>query len=756
MSITPSNTIRVLHVDDDREFLDLTKSFLERENDAITVETATTVSEGRERVDDGDFDCVISDYDMPDMTGIEFLETVRETHPDLPFILFTGKGSEEVASDAISAGVTDYLQKDPGTDQYAVLANRVTNAVGHDRSRRLVERSKRRLREIVDAIPDLLYVVDADGRYLLANERVAEFHESTVADIEGELVENVLADAAASSFREHVRDAFDAEGIQRYPAVELDGPDGTRVFEPRLRPYEFGDERAVLGIAADVTEREANADALERTNTLLSRLFDTLPVGVLAENEDRTVLAANQQLVDLFDFDTDASALVGANCDRLADDASDIFADPDSFTARIGSIVADREPVRDEELALADGRTYTRSYQPVDFGDDSGHLWVYRDVTDRAEHESRLEALNETTRALLSADTREEVARLGVDAAADVLCLEANAVHLHDPDRNMLVPVASTDTLHQLIGGPPEFTPGNSIAWRVFDSGNPVALDDVHADPDVYNADTPMRSELIVPIGDAGVLVAGSPTSAAFDHEDRVLGELLAGNIATALEQVERTAELEERERELTQQNERLEEFASVVSHDLRSPLSVANGRVELAREETGNPHLDDAVSALDRMDDLIEDLLLIARDGDEPRLEPVDLAALAETCWGHIETGDATLVTDTTRTIRADRGRLQQLLENLLRNCVEHTDPDVTVTVGHLDDGIFVADDGPGIPEDRRDAVFELGHSTSNTGAGLGLRIVQRVADAHGWTVGVTESEPGGARFEVRGVEFA
>ena len=103
-----TGSIRILHVDDDPEFADLTATLLEREDDRFAVETATTGDEGLARIDD--VDCVVSDYAMPSANGIEFLETVREDHPDLPFILFTGKGSEEIASDAISAGVTDYLQ----------------------------------------------------------------------------------------------------------------------------------------------------------------------------------------------------------------------------------------------------------------------------------------------------------------------------------------------------------------------------------------------------------------------------------------------------------------------------------------------------------------------------------------------------------------------------------------------------------------------------------------------------------------------
>jgi PAS domain S-box-containing protein len=209
------------------------------------------------------------------------------------------------------------------------------------------------------------------------------------------------------------------------------------------------------------------------------------------------------------------------------------------------------------------------------------------------------------------------------------------------------------------------------------------------------------------------------------------------------------------REEALQTKNERLEEFASIVSHDLRNPLSVAEGRLDLAREECDSEHLDHVARAHERMDSLIDDLLTLARDGEgveEP--EKVSLDELAKECWEGVETADATLRVDTDRAIRADRSRLRQIFENLVRNAIEHAGEDVTVTVGDVGGGFYVADDGPGIPEGEREAVFEAGYSTNDDGTGFGLEIVEAVAAAHGWGVRVTESADGGARFEFSGVD--
>jgi signal transduction histidine kinase len=225
------------------------------------------------------------------------------------------------------------------------------------------------------------------------------------------------------------------------------------------------------------------------------------------------------------------------------------------------------------------------------------------------------------------------------------------------------------------------------------------------------------------------------------------------------------TQHVEDRQK-LQRQNEQLDEFASVVSHDLRNPLSVAEGYLEFLREDCESGRIDKIDSALARMDELIEDLLTLARAGEQiGSVESVNLAELSQNCWQNVETGDATLRIETSRTIQADPCRLAQLLENLMRNAIEHTrtqgknkteDEDVTITVGELADGFYVADDGSGIPIDERDDVFEAGYTTSEQGTGFGLSIVKQVVEAHGWEISITESAEGGARFEVTNADVS
>lgn len=224
--------------------------------------------------------------------------------------------------------------------------------------------------------------------------------------------------------------------------------------------------------------------------------------------------------------------------------------------------------------------------------------------------------------------------------------------------------------------------------------------------------------------------------------------EGVVGIAGTARDVTER----KRRERELQRQNERLDAFASVLAHDLRNPLNVAHGRIDLAVETGDDEHLEAAEQSLQRINRLIDDVLELARGGTaDLERAPVTLQRVVSDAWANVDTHEATLVVnDDLPTVEGDADRLVRLFENVFRNAVEHAGADARVEVGVPSDGIiYIADDGPGIPPEKRDEVFEHGVSTDRGGTGLGLAIVGTIAEAHGWTVAVTESADGGARFE-------
>jgi len=527
------------------------------------------------------------------------------------------------------------------------------------------------------------------------------------------------------------------------------------------------------------------------------------------------------------------------------------------------------------------------------------------DSTDRKQHKQRLNKLFETSRTLLDASTTEEIATIAVEAAREVLDLPINGIHLYDADRETLRPAAMTQEAAETFGEIPTFEADQAVAWITFESREPQRYDDVRTAPTVYAAETPIRSELVLPLGDHGVFLAGSTEPAAFDDRTQSLANILAADVETALEQLAHETELREtserletiiqhtpdalfvlddegriieandqacvslgydclgdskacstllgshwsdvstvatagdsetdgesptatdplavlrenpemvvttesrhtcrdgsrvpvrvriaridhdadgaflaiardiselsaQQRQLQRQNEHLEQFASVISHDLRSPLSVAKAGVTVAQHkgEGYGDSLERVGRAHDRMGTLIENLLRVAKNGqtmDESDLEPIKLSAVVTRSWQTVSTGRAELCLETDRRVVADESRLRQLVENLVRNSIEHgsatesqskdhdEDTALTVRVGRLPGGFYIEDDGHGISESARERIFEPGYTTHDEGTGYGLEIVRTIVEAHGWSISVTDSAEGGARFEITGLE--
>lgn len=263
-----------------------------------------------------------------------------------------------------------------------------------------------------------------------------------------------------------------------------------------------------------------------------------------------------------------------------------------------------------------------------------------------------------------------------------------------------------------------------------------------------------------------GTFCFGSPEPRPrpFSDREEAFMELLARWTSHEIER-------QQDRRQLEYQNERLEQFSSVLTHDLRNPLNVAQGRLSLALDEIEDvadsemsvnlgmlpDHLQSATRALGRMERLIDDMLTLTWGeqgfGTED-METVSLRTMAEHCWEQVEAPEATLRVEDDLGFRAHKGRLQQFLENLFRNAVEHGGAAVTITVGPRSNGFFLEDDGPGIPSEQRDKIFERGFSSDDEGTGLGLSIAHAIAEAHGWTLSIADGREGGARFEISGIE--
>ncbi len=730
--------VRILHVDDEARFTGLTATHLERADERYVVETAASADEGLSALEEQTFDCIVSDYDMPGRNGIEFLQTVRETYPDLPFVLFTGKGSEQVAGEAISAGVTGYLQKETGTEQFELLHNRIENAVTQYRAESELEQHRSVLETLIQNLPVGILVENESREILAANASLAEMfggngspEEFVGADCER------LADELKGVFRrsEEFVTTIDEHLEAREPVrgEEFALTDG-RIIERDYVPYELPKGKANLWMYTDVT------DARE-TEQLLTGLFEESLDGIAVhdiitdeagEPVDYVFRRVNERFEELTDLDADE--VVG----QRATDAIDGIEET-GFIETFGEVALGGEPTRFEQYS----EPLDRHYEIGVFSPKPGRfITLFSDITERKEREAELEQFKffiEHTPDLILVLGEDLTVQYqspispAVDYEPQIVTKHDPIQHVHPDDQKKAI-----EGFQQAIASPDEVVTTEFRAedadgtWRWFET-----------------------------------------------RTENLLGtEPIDGVLVTIREATDR----KEKEQQLRRQNQRLDEFASVVSHDLRNPLSVANARLDLLEAESESHHIEEIRWALDRMDSLTDDVLTLARQGEAVgETDRVVLDDIVTRCWTVVANSEATLASETSMAIRADRSRLAQLLENLFRNSVEHgstsldsharqdsvehgstnsrsqgdTQP-LQITVGKLPDrdGFYVEDTGRGLSETDRDEIFEAGYSSTEDGTGFGLAIVEQIVSAHDWEISVTESTAGGLRFEISGVK--
>jgi len=384
MSVTP-NRIRVLHVDDQPDVADVAARYIQRTDDRFDVEVVDGVDAGLERLEAAEFDCVVSDYDMPQRTGVEFLRAVRDRDPDMPFILFTGKGTEEIASEAISAGVTDYLQKETGTSHYDVLANRIENVVERAES----QRAARHLRELAENTDRILYIFEPGWSELL-------FINSAYEAIWGRSTEKLRADptdflkGVHPDDRDRVRDAM--ERIADGEALDLEyrvnpGEDYGRWVAVRGEPIidADGDVVRIAGFATDITERKELEHALQEQTERLQEAQRVAGVGSWEWAAATDTVEWSAESYRIFGWDPDADVT------PTFDDWIEAVHPEDREHAGANveeAMESGTFPTFDHRIERADGETIRVRCRGEVTETDEGDLTIRGTILDISDHET--------------------------------------------------------------------------------------------------------------------------------------------------------------------------------------------------------------------------------------------------------------------------------------------------------------------------------------------------------------------------------
>ncbi|MFD1684558.1 PAS domain S-box protein [Halobellus litoreus] len=696
----------------------------------IRIRTASSVSSAVSRLDrDGDsVDCVVVAGTESGAVELEAIREGRLRRAGVPVVVYAAPGcGADLCAEYIQAGADDVVTRAPGTDRTPLLAHRIETCVTRERAR------------TASAGPEAdidgaragggVMIVDADGRIECADR---SFESLAFREGSGEASPELRAVVRDDSVYRDLWQTVTA-GDTWTGELPVDGGDaGADSIGVRAAPLrdERGEIRRVVVARAKASDRDRYQRRLETAQRKYEALIDAAPDAIfVADADSREIIEANEAAADL--LDRPRQEIIGISQTELhPTDHRGRYRGLFEHHSETGEGTFDRfesgEPI---QIVTGEGeRTPVEISATVVELDGrklvQGH---FRDVTERKRRERDLrsyrEAVEQAGHAIMITD---------VDGRIEYV----------NPTFEDVTGYSKTEALGErpsLLKSGEHDEEFYRNLWETIDSGSVWEGEIVNERKD-------------------GTRYYIDQTIAPITDDEGTIERFVAVN-----------TDITDRKRyeaQLERERDRLGEFAGTVAHDLRNPLMIAHGNVELARDrypkEELAESLETAIAALERMESVIDEVLTLSERGATIREpEPVELSQVVEKAWDLTESPAATLSMDegfSEEFVPADESRLCQLFENLFQNAVEYAGPAVTVTVGSLAerDGFFVEDDGPGLPPKNNDRVFESGFTTSDDGTGFGLAIARQIVEAHGWEILATDgaTDGSGARFEIRGIK--
>ncbi|MDO8873313.1 MAG: PAS domain S-box protein [Methanoregula sp.] len=286
--------ISVLCVDDEEPHLALTKRYLE-DNGDFTVDTAESGELALQKLKTANYDAVVSDYQIPGMDGIEFLKYVREHHGHIPFILFTGKGREEVVIQAFENGADFYLQKggEPKS-QYTELMHKIRSAVGRRQEKDALRESEQRYRMLVESNPDSVIILDLQGRIQFVNESVVRITQMREDEVLGRIFFDFPSPEESKLLMEKFEAVIKTKQPERYKGrLIIAGREfyHESVGVPILS--DDGEVALVMIISHDITLQKKTEEALRQSEERYRAIFEHTGTAMVVIEEDTTIGFSN-------------------------------------------------------------------------------------------------------------------------------------------------------------------------------------------------------------------------------------------------------------------------------------------------------------------------------------------------------------------------------------------------------------------------------------------------------------------------------
>lgn len=392
---------------------------------------------------------------------------------------------------------------------------------------------------ILNRISEGVLALDDDLVYTYANESALALLGLDRREVIGTHIWDLFPEAEDSVAAERIEEARASGSETSYERYSE-----TRDRWFGVNVYPEGDTLTM--VFRDISEQKSREMDLEE----YERIVEQLPaaVGENTSGEDGGFGPVNTAAVEMFDAESKEHLQEHTIGDAYVDET-------DRAAIREALRQNGRIESREVKLETLSGETFwgsmTATAKRDEDEDDVRYIGIIEDITERKDREKQLRQLHDATQALVSAETATAVAEEASTAADEILELAANGVHFYDETEDALVPVAASEAIQDILGEPPVLDEG--LAWDSFQDGEARLYDDVRTTGNVYNEDTDMRTELVVPLGDDGLFIFSSTEVGAFDEDDVRVAKVLAKNTEAVLAERTKEQQLREHDRELIQ-----------------------------------------------------------------------------------------------------------------------------------------------------------------------------------------------------------
>jgi len=757
--------IKVLHVDDEPNHLKLSKMFLELSDPNIHVVSTSSPEEALSMIES--FDCLVSDYKMPELNGINLTRRIRKTS-DIPLILYTGRGSEEVAEAAFTVGVDDYVRKEVNHSHYKVLAHRIRAVVEKHKAEEGLRESEARYRGFISASRDGVEVFSGTA-LVFANLQAARLHGIDTAK---ELIEVGPLECVVPE---------DREDIRRRALTRQKGQDVSHIHEFRVRHtngtirwlesssslIDYEGRKSTLTFIRDITERKRMEEALHESMKKYADIVREIPSGMFIYQ-----FQPPDQLIFL-DGNVEAERLTGLKREELiGKEFDDVWHPkrPVPLKEIYLNLLETGETFKSEDVFWRDERI-EGFFRIHAFRIPGERLCVnFENITERKRMEERLSALHRSAIKLAKTETLEDIAQLTFDTVEQVFGFRWGDFSVVEGSH--LAPIFVKD----IDAGEKWAIPldGPGVIARATRTGESQLVPDTRLDGDYIPAlieGEPSLSELAVPVkvndGVFGVINIESPQLQFFTDGDQKLVETIAEQVASAIIRIKKVEELEALVSEKTSELLNAERMASagkvasMVGHDLRGPLQTIKNSLFLLREtpEKVDEWMDAIDEAVDYAVNMLDDLR-VNIGGTPLQLQESNLGAIVQKAVEETSAPDAVEIElnigDNMNAVALDPVKIRRVLDNLIRNAVEAMPEGGILEVSaQLDDSgnivIQVRETGTGIPEDLMQDIFSSFVTTKSKGMGLGLSYCKRAVEAHGGSIAVESKVGEGTTFTIK-----